>query len=153
MIEMKTAVEIAVAAGKPALAPSRLRTLLNRYDRLLTRGKAANPRTVSDGTPRKGRPKQTPARTMGARLRRYRTETLAFLTDFSVPFDTNRAERDLRLTHGNQKVSGGFRAPRGAEDFCRIRGSLGTARNRSRPVLDALHPVFLGTPLDLVSDA
>ena len=153
LIEMKTGVEAARAEGKTALPPEVLLRFQTQYDALLAQGETANPALVSEGTPRKGRPKQTPARNLLNRLRGYRAETLAFLTDFSVPFDNNRAERDVRMMKVQQKISGGFRAASGAKAFCRVRGYLVSAQNRSHPLLEALRQVFLGAPLDLVSDA
>jgi transposase len=72
---------------------------------------------------------------------------LAFLDDFTIPFDNNQAEQDLRMCKVQQKVSGCFRANTGAEAYCRIRGYLSTLRQRRQALLHALQAVFTGRPL------
>ena len=64
------------------------------------------------------RAKETPRRhNLALRLQDYKTETLRFLTDADVPFTNNEAERDGRMGKLRQKISGGFRSPKGAQDF------------------------------------
>ena len=45
---------------------------------------------------------------------------LLFLHDFSVPFDDNMSERDLRKVKNRQKMAGGFREDSGHEMYCAI---------------------------------
>jgi transposase len=81
------------------------------------------------------------------RLKQYREETVAFMKDFAVPFDTNRAERDLRMMKVKQTVAGCFRTPTGAHTFGRIRSYTSMMKKQGQNVIAALKSVFLGTPL------
>ena len=62
---------------------------------------------------------------------------LRFLSDPTVPFTNNLAERDGRMMKLRQKISGGFRSIDGAEDFAVIRSLLSTARKQGWDILQA----------------
>ena len=47
-------------------------------------------------------------------LQQYQAQTLAFLSDFRIPFDNNQAERDLRMLKVKQKIAGTFQTHAGA---------------------------------------
>jgi transposase len=144
LLNMKAAVETAQAAGQTAL-PARQRAGFEAaYTRFLNEGLLANPPPKPTG--QRGRTKQTPARNLLDRLVTHRGAILAFLHDFRVPFDNNQAERDLRMLKVKSKVSGCFRSPQGAAQFCRIRGYLSTLRKQGYSVLDGLTSVFVGQP-------
>jgi transposase len=55
-------------------------------------------------------------------------QTLAILDDLTIPFDSNRAERDVRLLKLQWKISGAFRSPAGAAACTRLSGYLATMR-------------------------
>lgn len=71
---------------------------------------------------------------------------LAFLGDLAIPFDNNRAERDLRMLKAQQKVSGCFRSGRGGAAFSRIRGYLSSLSKQGIKRLAALETLFTGQP-------
>jgi transposase len=144
LCRLKTAVTAVQAQGLTQLSASRWRRFERRYQELLAAGWQANPAPPRSG--QRGRTKQGPARNLLARLDQRRHEVLAFARDFRVPFDNNLAERDLRMTKVQQKISGCFRSLAGAQHFCRIRGYLSTMRKQGQDVLSALQSVFAGDP-------
>jgi len=147
LVELKRHVDAGRAAGRTSSAPAERDQFVARYRALLAEGYAANPPpTRSAGGPRRGRLKQSKARNLLDRLAIHEAEVLAFLHDWTVPFDNNQAERDLRMIKVQQKISGTFRDAAGAAAFCRIRGYLSTLRKQARPILAALELTFAGHP-------
>jgi transposase len=143
LLEMKAEVERVSAEGGQRLPADKLATLTGSYDRLLVEGmKALLPLDVPEQV-------QKQARNLLLRLGRRKEEVLRFVTDFSVPFDNNQAERDLRMIKLQQKTSGCFRTEEGARRFCRIRSYISTTRKQGRGLLGALEGVCCGKPLSV----
>ena len=147
LLGIKDAVATARDAGLASLPDTNLDHFLKRYQHIVATGYAQNPITEAPTAPkRRGRRKQSKARNLLDRFRDYPDGILAFMRDFSVPFDNNLSERDLRMMKLRQKISGTFRSFDALVDFCRIRGYVSTARKNGLNALDALRRVFLGQP-------
>jgi len=142
--EIKQAVDAARDQGLRALPPAVQQEFAQRYDAVLEDGAQANPPPPPTG--KRGRPKRGKAGSLVDRLREHKEATLAFMTDLTLPFDNNQAERDIRMTKVREKISGCFRTPTGAARFCRIRGYISTLRKQGRPILTALGHAMVGDP-------
>lgn len=145
LLEIKAAATQARASNAAQLEPAQRHAFRARYDALLHEGQVAHP--PSPPTGRAGRRKQSPAYNLVLRLQKHADQVLAFMYDIAVPFDNNLAERDLRMIKTQQKISGGFRSPGGADIFCRIRSYISTLRKQRLPLLGALRSVFSEAPL------
>ena len=123
---------------------------LRRYDQLVKKADRLNPplpkRKAESDAAKKSSTQLTPRRLVN-RLQRRRDEVLRFMSDTNVPFDNNGSERDLRMIKLQQKISGCFRTPDGARNFCRVRSYLSTARKQGHSLLASLERAFNGKPL------
>ena len=123
----------------------------DRFDEIILNGLSLNPK--NKGQPgKRGRIAQSTARNLLDRLTNWKMSYLEFMTDFSIPFDNNLAERDIRMVKLQQKISGTFRSRKGADFFCRIRGYLSTARKNNIEIFQALRMVFTGSPETMIKN-
>jgi len=147
LVNIKDAVAQAKALGQSSLPAPQTVKFDQAYDRLLSAGLALPENQPSPPSGKRGRTKQNKAKNLLDRLAKHKPETLAFMRDFTVPFDNNQAERDIRMIKVKQKISGCFRTTGGAEAFCRIRSYISSMKKQGRPVLAALRSVFSGQPI------
>jgi transposase len=129
---------------KDHLTPSVLKAFEKQYDKIVRSGFRCNPPPTKK--PARGKAKQTPPRNLLDRLKTHKRETLTFMRDFSVPFDNNQAERDVRMMKVKQKISGCFRTLEGAKRFCQIRSYISTSRKNEVRIIEAIQAAFNGNP-------
>jgi transposase len=138
--EANVAVRAAREAGKKALPPEQVKAFVERYwaaVRMGLRHHRGLPALETKSKTR-GRRKQRPGHNLLDRLKKFKTETLRFLTDFDVPFTNNLAEQDLRMMKVKMKISGCFRTLEGARIFALLRSVLSTARKQRYNILQVL---------------
>jgi transposase len=123
------------------LSPRLIALIERRYDAILTEGFAfhdAQPALISTARRRMGRRPRRVGHNLLRRLQTRKQDVLRFLSDPTVPFTNNLAERDGRMMKLRQKISGGFRSLEGAEDFSVIRSLISTARKQGWDILQTL---------------
>ena len=123
------------------LSPQLISLIERCYDAILMEGFAfhdAQPALISTARKRRGRVPRRVGHNLLLRLSTRKADVLRFLSDPTVPFTNNLAERDGRMMKLRQKISGGFRSFDGAEDFAVIRSLISTARKQGWDVLRAL---------------
>ena len=148
LLEINHAVHKAVRRGQQRFSAPTCAAYENRYRKIIAAGLRANPPSADppEGAKR-GRRKQSKPRNLLQRLKNRRPQTLAFMFDFRVPFHNNQAERDLRMSKVQQKISGTFRSTQGAVSFCRIRSYISTIKKNAIRVIDALQSAVEATPI------
>jgi transposase len=136
------AAHLAHRLGKP-VAPRPIALIERRYDAIVADGMAfhagqpALTQAALQAT-RRGRPPRRVGHNLLGRLETRKADVLRFVSNPGVPFTNNLAERDARMMKLRQKISGGFRAVAGAEDFAVIRSLLSTARKQQWNMLNSL---------------
>lgn len=96
------------------------------------------------GKGKRGRIKRSRARNLLERLRDYEQDVLRFMDSKEVPFTNNEAERSLRMTKVQQKISGCFRSFEGVKVYCRIRSYLNSAIKQGFTASYAMQALFQG---------
>ena len=128
--------------GRDHLSAKRLRAIDARYLAIVAAGHRANPPPVST----RRRPARSKALNLLCRFDNYPEDVFRFAWDFSVPFDNNLSERDVRMIKIAQKISGGYRSTEGAKAFLAFRSYLSTAGKQGVNRLGVLQQLFLGDP-------
>lgn len=114
-------------------------TLLRRLDNGVRVG-------LSDTTSHGTRPGERKARLLLEVLRDRPADVLRFAHDLQVPPTSNQAERDLRPSKIQQKISGRLTSPERTRDRYTILGYLSTAAKHSHDKITALRDALTGQP-------
>lgn len=125
--------------GNSALPAEMITDYEGKYFFLLKKGHEENRTT----THRYAKKDET---TLLNRMEKYSHNHLLFLHDFSVPFDDNISERDLRKAKNRQKMAGGFRKDSGQEMYCSIMTIIETLKRREMGIIENIKKLFMGTP-------
>ena len=116
-----------------------LKTYEQKYQNLILKGRSENKKTSHKYA-------KSDEKTLLNRMEKYAHNHLLFLYDFSVPFENNISERDLRKAKNRQKMAGGFRKESGHQMYCSILTIIGTLKRRNMGIIENIKRLFAGTP-------
>lgn len=139
LCEMNNARKSLSAKEAAAFCPEEIEAYETRYKELIAKGREENKNT-------KHKYAKTDEKTLLNRLEKYMHNHLLFLRDFSVPFDDNMSERDLRKAKNREKMAGGFRKTKGHEMYCAILTIVETLKRRKMGIIENMKLLFMGTP-------
>lgn len=137
--EMNRKRKDSIGQGACALPDDMITEYEEKYFSLLKRGKEENKTTAHKYA-------KQDEKTLLSRMEKYSHNHLLFLHDFSVPFDDNISERDLRKAKNRQKMAGGFRKESGQKMYCSIMSIIETLKKRNMGLIENIKKLFLGTP-------
>lgn len=128
-----------MARGEDSFPDEVIKEYEEKYSFLLEKGQEEN-KTTSHKYAKQDE------KTLLNRMHKYRHNHLLFLHDFSVPFDDNISERDLRKAKNRQKMSGGFRKESGNKMYCSIMTVIETLKKRNMGIIENLKLLCMGAP-------
>jgi transposase len=138
LFALNTAAHDARDQGRSGIPPDIAEPLLRAWRHAILVGLAQHPLRPGE--------KQSKTRNLLERLRAREADVLRFAADLTVPFTNNQAERDLRLTKTQMKISGTFRSQTSAQAWARVRGYVSTALKHGVNAFDAIHSAITGNP-------
>ena len=124
------------------LEKEQLERYSKRYDELLEEGYQENKRV-------RGKFIRQDEQRLLNRLKKYKGNHLMFLYDFSVPFDNNLAERDLRHVKSKQKISGHFNSMEGIKIYLNIKSIIGTFKKRGQNFYNNIFKIYENIPVSI----
>ena len=135
LLMIKNTREIAMLFGLTEFDPEQLQRYSDMYDAIIVRGFAEAKLT-------KSKLYRDEEMRLLRRLKKYKANHLLFAYDFTVPFDNNMSERDLRMLKTKTKVSGCFRSLEGARRYAKLQTIIKTATKQGCKVFDSIKAVF-----------
>ncbi len=128
-----------IEQGITGFSEEELKEYEQKYQNLIIKGRSENEKTTHKYA-------KSDEKTLLNRMEKYFHNHLLFLHDFSVPFENNISERDLRKAKNRQKMAGGFRKESGHRMYCSILTILETLKRRNMGIIENIKQLFMGTP-------
>ena len=113
-----------------------------RYDEILEKGYEENKKI------KKKFLRQDEQRLLN-RLKKYKENHLLFIYDFTVPFDNNLSERELRHIKTKQKISGYFNSFSGAQIYSNIKSLIITLKKQGKNFYNEIFNIYENNPVNV----
>lgn len=136
IFRMNNTRKIAIEYGLTKFSDDKVKEYRNEYDEILKLAKEENKKIKSSYY------RLNKAKPPYNRLLKYKQNHLYFIEDFSIPFDDNLSERDLRIFKNKTKISGGFRSMNVAQDFANVLSIIKTSIKRKVNPFDSIKEIL-----------
>lgn len=113
-----------------------------RYDEIIKKGFEENKKITSKYYAKE-------ERKLLNRLKKYKENHLIFIYDFSMPFDNNLSERELRHVKCKQKISGFFKSKEGLQNYLDIKSLIITCKKQCLDYYTIISNIYQNIPVEL----
>ena len=128
--------------GINSFTDKQLERYSQRYDEIIKEGYEENKKVKSKFL------RQDEQRLLN-RMKKYKENHIMFLYDFSMPFDNNMAERDLRHIKMKQKISGHFNSMLGMKIYANIKSIIITLKKQGRDFYNEIFNIYENIPVSI----
>ena len=132
---MNNTKKIAIEYGLEKFGKDKIKEYETEYDNILKIAKEENKNISSSFYKSK-------ANKLYKRMKKYKKNHLYFIKDFTVSFDNNLSEQDLRMFKTKTKISGGFRSMKGAKSFVNALSIIKTSIKRKVNPYESIQKIF-----------
>ena len=131
-----------ISQGIENISNEKLEKYSQRYDEILELG-------IEENKSLKSKYHKKEEKRLLNRLKKYKNNHLLFIYDFSVPFDNNLSERDLRHVKSKIKISGCFRSLEGLQNYLNIKSIIGTCKKKCIDFYKTIFNIFAKIPVNI----
>lgn len=121
---------------------AQLERISKRYDEIIQKG-------IKENKKLRSKYYKEEERKLLRRLETYKDNHLLFAYDFTIPFDNNQSERDLRNVKSKLKISGCFRNENGMQNYLNLQSIIGTCRKKSLNFYQTIENIFKNIPVEI----
>lgn len=136
IFRMNNTRKIAMEYGLDKFSKEKIQEYKGEYDKILELAKEENKKIKSSYY------RVKKAKPLYNRLVKYKQNHLYFIEDFSVPFDDNLSERDLRILKNKTKISGGFRSLEASQHYVNVLSIIKTSIKRNINPFDSIKAIL-----------